>query len=565
MAAGLLASCSSSAPSPGVPVTHTSAPLSAHGGPFLYDRYGRVVFLHGVNAVYKYPPYELYPASGQPWNFSAADAARIAGLGFNVVRLGMTWQGLEPGNVGPNDPAICSPGAPHDPHQYNARIVASYLGHVAQTVNLLGRYHIYTILDMHQDVYNQLFRGEGAPAWAVCTDLVPPVARPGRWSSNYANPALDVAFSHFWNNDVVGDLQGEYDRVWEAVASYFRNNRWVAGYDPINEPFTNTLLSTPGQDETDLDVECFYTGTARPGRATDGVQTLSCPPSDPRRGLIPTIRSVDPNHLIFAEPTIYASHKTPNYVGPMDYDNLVFNFHDYCYSRSPVTGDPTNVSSCAAELLSTLEARADERPNDATRAQPGGPAWFMSEFGATTDTDLLDLMTRYADDFLLGWTYWAWKYYDDPTGSSDEALVTPQGQLQPNASSLSRTYAEEIAGTPTAMSFDPHTAVFHLGYVPNLGIHAPTVIFVPLAMHYPTGYCTTVSGARVVSRPGASPLELTNLSSSSNGVVDVTVTPGKCEHGGSLTAVAQREDVVRPGQRPGEGPGAPRSHGSAQS
>ena len=36
-----------------------------------------------------------------------------------------------------------------------------YLSHVAATVKLLAQYGIYTLLDMHQDVYNQNFRGEG--------------------------------------------------------------------------------------------------------------------------------------------------------------------------------------------------------------------------------------------------------------------------------------------------------------------------------------------------------------------------------------------------------------------
>ena len=42
---------------------------------------------------------------------------------------------------------------------------------------------------------------------------------PGRWSQNYATVAAGVAYRHFWTNDVVGDLQGEYDRVWAAVAN----------------------------------------------------------------------------------------------------------------------------------------------------------------------------------------------------------------------------------------------------------------------------------------------------------------------------------------------------------
>ncbi|HLG67783.1 MAG TPA: hypothetical protein VKV36_07935, partial [Acidimicrobiales bacterium] len=46
--------------SPAVPPgSLLSGYLRAPGGPYLRDRYGRVVFLHGVNAVYKLPPYEL--------------------------------------------------------------------------------------------------------------------------------------------------------------------------------------------------------------------------------------------------------------------------------------------------------------------------------------------------------------------------------------------------------------------------------------------------------------------------------------------------------------------------
>ena len=147
-----------------------SGPIQAPGGPYLYDRHGRVVFFHGVNAVYKYPPFELYPDPGKPWNFSAADASLMERLGLNVVRLGMTWSGLEPGTAPANDPAICDRGTPSDPHQFNQAVFNRYVQRLKTTVNLLGSFHIYTILDMHQDVYNQMFDGEGAPNWAVCTE-----------------------------------------------------------------------------------------------------------------------------------------------------------------------------------------------------------------------------------------------------------------------------------------------------------------------------------------------------------------------------------------------------------
>ena len=41
-----------------------SGPIRSPGGPYLYDREGRVVLFHGVNAVYKHPPFELYPPAG---------------------------------------------------------------------------------------------------------------------------------------------------------------------------------------------------------------------------------------------------------------------------------------------------------------------------------------------------------------------------------------------------------------------------------------------------------------------------------------------------------------------
>mgnify|MGYP003339970037 CR=1 FL=1 len=47
------------------------------------------------------------------------------------------------------------------------------------------------------------------------------------------NPAVDASFSHLFNNDVVGNLQGEYQRTWSAVAKRFATNPWILGYDPM--------------------------------------------------------------------------------------------------------------------------------------------------------------------------------------------------------------------------------------------------------------------------------------------------------------------------------------------
>ncbi len=526
---GLVATSGSSTQFPAADA-YAHGELLADSGPFLTDSLGRVVLLRGVNAVYKRAPYELYADPGKPWNFTAADAQRMAKLGFNIVRLGVIWEGLEPGTLGPNNPAICTPGTPGNAHQFNAAVADAYLAKVAKTVNLLGKYHIYTLLDMHEDVYSSEFGGEGAPPWAVCTDGNPIGTLPGRWSNTYNDPALRASVQNFWNNDVVGDLQGEYDHVWQVVAHYFSDNQWIAGYDPINEPFTRDLDHTsapPGSPLVAGHLECFYTGSAHPGLSFHDGNVLSCPPDDPSKGLIRTIQAADPHHLVFFEPDIFSSRGKRNDIGPLGLKGLVFNFHVYCGLRSGVTGDPTSVDACAEQELKTMNRRSEERPDIASAKQPAGPAWFMSEFGATTSEALMELLTANADQLQLGWTYWAWKYYNDPTGSSDEALVTPTGTLSPTAASLSRAYPQAVAGTPVSLSFDPESADFHMVYVPKSQVKAPTVIFVPMAVHYPKGYCARVTGGTIVSKPNATHLLIANGPSAS--LVTVTIKPISCQ------------------------------------
>lgn len=502
-----------------------SGSISSPGGPYLYDRQGRVVFFHGANVVYKKPPFEAYPDPGKPWNFGAADASLMARLGFNVVRLGMTWRGLEPGTARANHPSICTPGPPSDPHQFSQAVLDRYLARLRQTVDLLGRYHIYTILDMHQDVYNEIFDGEGAPNWAVCTNGKASVDPPGRWSLEYGTSAAGIAFDHFWLNDVVGDLQGEYDRVWAAVASYFKNDPWVLGYDPFNEPFSRSLVSS-GDEHFDSQLECFYTGTAYLGAPSHGAPAIRCPANDPATGVIPTILAADPTHLIFDEPDNYANRGYPTFMGPMNFPRLVFNVHVYCGYRSPLTGNPTNLGACAAQDARSVALRAEDRPDMASPAQPGGPAWFVSEFGATSSPSLVADFTAQADSHLVGWAYWSWKFYADPTGSAAEALVMPGGKLRSTALALGRTYPQAISGRPTSMSFDPTTAAFHLRYVPDHAVHAPTVVFIPTQVHYPNGYCARVSGGSVISPRGSELLEIVNAASAQS--VNVSVISGSC-------------------------------------
>ena len=501
--------------------------LSSPGGPYLYDSQGRIVLMHGVNVVYKHAPYIAYPDPGEPWNFDATDAAKMQQLGFNVVRLGIEWQALEPGSGGPNQPQVCTKGPPGNAHEWNRAVAERYLSHVAATVKLLARYGIYTLLDMHQDVYNQKFRGEGAPNWAVCTNNVPIVPKGGRWSNNYSNPTLQTAVGHFWSNDVVGNLQGNYDLVWKTVAQYFKNDPWVIGYDPYNEPFS-TETQTASASTFTGQLECFYIGKAHTAFLANGAGALTCPPGDPDNGVIPTIQSVDSHHLTFVEPDIYwvTGGNIPSQLGPLPFKRVVFNFHVYCGDRSPVTGNPTDLLKCLQSEETAASEQEITRLSMSSAYQSAGPAGFMSEFGATTSVALAGFDVEWAGLDQLSWIYWAWKYYDDPTGSSAEGLVQPDGSYSPVVTVLSRTYPQAVAGDPNSVIFNPFTGAFNMVYAPTEAAHGVTTIAIAASQHYPNGWCSAVKGGRITSKPGATHLTVQTVGHPAQ--VYITVTAGSC-------------------------------------
>lgn len=531
-----LSACSGSAPQgaapPHVPSPAAGAvgPFTARGGPFLEDRYGRVVLMHGVDLVYKEAPFEVVVSGKGPNVLTDAEAARMAGLGFDVVRLGIIWKGLEPGTLGIDSPSVCTEGSPrpNGAGQFDQATFESYLQRLDATIALLAKYGVYSLIDMHQDVYSNVFGGEGAPDWAVCTDGVTP--RPKLnvpdWSVNLQGPGVGTAYAHFWRNDVVGNLQGEFDSVWTKVAAHFRGNPWVVGYDPFNEPWDESLPPTAPSSVFDAELQCFYTGRSDPGVNQAG-QAISCPPDDPSVGLIPRIEAADPGHLVFYEGDFETDSGVPNNIGPMPFPRLVANFHDYCFLHVPNGPEPPDFGSvCAPFENDVFDGWSKDRSNDSTSEQPAGPAWFLTEFGASTDTADLARITSDADAHLVGWMYWQWINYDDPTGSHSSALWPPRAATPSQFAVLSQTYAQAIAGTPTSMTFDQSSAAFSLSYAPNATVTEPTVIFVPLSEHYQRGYCAKVTGGRVTSLPGAEHLDVVNAPGATE--VQVSVTSGHC-------------------------------------
>lgn len=545
--------------------------VSAPGGPFMTDTYGRKLQFRGTNIVAKCPSFsKIANAPGKPcipntpddpskpsyWlrpdpaylavdpelTFTDADAGRLADLGFNFVRLGIIWRALEPGKMATpveNDAAFCTPrtlpGAPAlraADDQLDPGKVSAYLAHVDATVNLLAAHGIYVVLDMHQDDYSEHFHnaatsnptpweGEGAPLWATCTNITgTTLLAPERSSANNGwaqdnlnDPALAMAADHFWNNDVTGNLQGQFIRVWQEVAKHYRDNSWIAGYDPFNEPYDQVYTVTPTAFDSKL--QCFYAGSADPNSRC----AATVPPSQaPPVGFIPAIMNpaVDPNHMVFYQGPVTTDYHGIETIGvgvPLNYKNLVMSYHVYPPVGAFGGGECTSPACGPNDELAQRNAL---RARDLTStAQPGGPALFVTEFGAEDyapdlahDADLFD--GSVLGSVPVSWTYWAAFQNHDPTGQPNERLFASDRQVvQPKARMMTRAFPRATAGLPTsgAQKFDPTSAAFDFAYAPDHAVSAPTEIVVP-APRYGGGYKVTVSGAAVTSPCGANPVTL---------------------------------------------------------
>jgi endoglycosylceramidase len=530
-----------------------SGMTQAPGGPYLQDAEGRRLQLHGVDLAAKcgggarpihvagspcvgaatgsQPAFVLSPTAADPGRrFTAADARTLSLLGFSVVRLGIVWEGLEPGpaGVGPNDPRYCAAhtagtrfpalGAA-DP--YRANVVRAYLASTDRIVDLLAAAGIRVIIDMHQDAYGSAFsyrsgpspwNGEGAPEWATCTNGQRFAGVP-YWGQAYGDPVVDTAIRHFWRNDVRGDLQGQFARVWQAVARHYRGDPEVLGYEVFNEP--TDFFST----DFNAQLQCAYAGPARSPRSCAGshVQAL-------RTGLIGAIEAADPGHLVFYEPMITGTHGGSERIGisePLRFPRLVLAFHVYGTPPPGVYGCPRRI--CLKSERAAIRAVARERARTRTD-QPGGPAMIMDEFGGGPSIDDIGQVADLARGSSLSWSYWSGLQLHDPTGAPGEGLLN-QTTRQPwpaKAKVLCFPYPLATAGTPGAQSWDATTRRFHFSFTVDPHVHAPTEIIVPPYV-YPDGYRVMTRGALGPSTSDSSLLELNTLPGSSQ--VSVTVLP----------------------------------------
>ena len=484
---------SSPGPSGALPWLHVEHPSGTV--PYIADDQGRMVLLHGATPqglidfyssadTSRIDPPPFYPIDPNAYEGRCPDNSRfiptpplcqddvmaMPSLGFNLMRLPLSWSLLEP---------------------ERGKVNQTYVDRVAQVVDWARAAGLYVIIDMHQNAYSRyvgrpsspplpggknpdLRYNTGAPAWATLTDGFPSEVYAGQ---RELNPAVLEAESNFWYNR--GGIQDEYIASIAALAMRFRGESTVVGYSAFNEPLHGWNLP-PGFE--DLLLFPFYrrvidaiTGIQDGARCWTG---LFMPAFCGYRDL--GVR--DLRHVFFMEVGLLR-HVTdfPTHLGlPVSsYPNLVLSFHAYTHVFSLdklLKLDPNGYPWGGYDQTYALA----QREAKALNAAP-----FVAEFGNfhSDDQGILASQLLEQEQHRVGSAFWSWKE------NGDWGIYEPaKGDVSPMPSSgclrvsrerlLARVYPRASSDPKLSYHYDSATGGFTLTAYGRPG-DAPTVVSIP--------------------------------------------------------------------------------------
>ncbi|XP_066919761.1 endoglycoceramidase-like [Clytia hemisphaerica] len=433
----------------------------------LIDVMGRERIFHGTNVVVKGEPFYPHGDDG-PDSFTEDDMKLLQSLGLNTVRLGMMMPGYVPQRG-----------------EYNE----TYIETIGTIVKLAAKYGIYTLLDMHQDVFSPKLCVEGMPDWIVNTGDAKPFPYPLSeepykinpetgypypedcaklpWGNYYFAEASGQAFQNLYSNVDLNNPSFPYISDSDTLCQFHQLHQnlftpWEKGTLYHSKPsrcrdhtsrhiflFRNPLLLVPGIADK-LNLEPAY----------DVLQKA--------------IRQVDDQHAIFFEGVTWdffevGFSKVP---GGAEYQNRsVLSYHYY---------EPPDFSK-------TLSFAA--RMNDLKRLKCGG---FLTEMLVVDEGfDAMYEMFDLADKYKQSWQ--GWDYHRPPNAKNNQKWkgTVPNHIVVQNTS---RTYPQAVAGNIQIYHFNKDTKEFSLSYRINPDCKSTlTEIYFNKEMHYPNGYQYSVS------------------------------------------------------------------------
>ncbi|MFL6308766.1 MAG: cellulase family glycosylhydrolase [Nitrososphaera sp.] len=494
------------------------------------DDQGRYLLFRGVNFASrtKLAPY-LPIAPLETKNLSQLDLKkeiksvepeldRLRDMGFNIVRLLISWKAIEP-----------RPNANLDELLPEGK---QYLTFVKEIIDELHARNLYVFLDFHQDIAHELYGGDGFPDWALATNLEHKLPEPSnlrdkKWMIKYiTNKSVKNTLTSFWRNDLT-HLEGEnklehfpvrthLEKTIGQTAKYFRSlnngkgHPAILGIEPFNEP--NPAGLPKEQFEKDFLVD-FY------------------------RNVDLEIRRFDPDVFIFMEPNV--GWTIPSSSNGQDSDksvldlfssgpfsakdafnmNLVQNVmvEGKVDSKQLITFLPKNLSSISTfgrngvlsvhyydmmaiassfmKIPENMYAFKRQWPlifaQLANAARERGLIPFLTEFGGSQEAEqveeYLNLTFEQIEAHLLNATIWNYDLYNTEEGKDNWNLenfsILGPNRTPRNLDAVVRPYPMRSSAEPVLLFFDiksKYATIILEGKV----VDAPTVIYIPFKIHY---------------------------------------------------------------------------------
>jgi endoglycosylceramidase len=371
---------------------HRTAPTAVHvSGKAFRDGQGRQLLFRGYNAKVTTlfdvtfddgrVPEETFP------DLSETEAARIEQLGWNVLRIPVSWSGLEP-----------------HPLKYSQ----AFLDKLDTVLAKAAAHHFYVFVDMHQDGYSKEIGEDGQPLWAI--EPPPTVLLQGPYSDARRTmpPALNAGWNFFLDVPAADGrlLQDAYVTAVQQIVRHIVGNPVVLGYEDFNEPVPHLASQ----------LDAFHVRFADAVHAVDADAPVLFEP-------VATRNQFDSAAI----PSSPWSH------GPGAYAVHIYTcWFSSCTPSNWTTQDPAALAPSMAHA--ELERAGWGTPLFVTefgcdQTIPQGPAWMSAE---------LDLQ----DQYLASSTAWefsglgSWGFHDD--GGNERP---------PTTHVMARMFPRAVAGT----------------------------------------------------------------------------------------------------------------------
>lgn len=341
---------------------------SPDGSGRIVDSEGREVRLRGVNVNALVEYWEGRPGVPTVFPLGDDDPERIAGTGWNVVRLLVSWSLIEP-----------------EPGRYDE----DYLDEVEAVIDRFADVGVYSIIDLHQDAWGPSLAApdgttcpegsrpalgwDGAPEWATLDGGAERCAPNG---IRELSPAVMAAWSAFFGQASGPggvSIQNRYIGMLIHVAERFAERDEVAGIDLMNEP------GALG-DEQVAALSAFYQGAMAAIREAEGTA------------------GAEPHLLLFEPPALWSATGSGPPPPFTHGDDVVYAPHIYTggFANTPITEEAFTTALDEARELGGVPVLSGEWGADPARAGPGGDGYFVDH-------------QTFQDQSGISATLWTWR------------------------------------------------------------------------------------------------------------------------------------------------------------